>query len=175
MKMMGMSTRSPPISFCSSRPFKAGRDTSRIRQLGVAVRGRARNSSADANVSGCHPANLINSSSDSRTETSSSTTKTIGWCCGFGAVTVISIQRMNHSTYAKRGVKCLYQIGRLKWLEQTIHCAFCNQARSHCCIALGRDKHDRDGLLTGFKLSLQIWSAHTWHRHIEHQTIRIRD
>ena len=45
-------------------------------------RGRERNSCADANVSGCQPAVLISSSSDSRTETSSSTTKTIGVTSG---------------------------------------------------------------------------------------------
>ena len=36
---------------------------------------------ADANVSGCQPAESINNSSDWRTETSSSTTNTIGALC----------------------------------------------------------------------------------------------
>jgi hypothetical protein len=41
------------------------------------ARGRTRNSCADANVSACHPSHRINNSRDSRTDTSSSTTKTI--------------------------------------------------------------------------------------------------
>lgn len=45
------------------------------RQLGTKGRGRPRNSRADWNVSGCQPSHRINSSSDSRTEMSSSTTK----------------------------------------------------------------------------------------------------
>src|SRR2546425_810745 len=36
----------------SSRPFRSGGDTSRMRHHGTADRGRARNSCADANVSG---------------------------------------------------------------------------------------------------------------------------
>ena len=47
-------------------------------QFGTVARGRARNSSADANVSDCHPSERINDSSDTRTAISSSTTKTIG-------------------------------------------------------------------------------------------------
>ena len=70
--------RSPATRFCRSRPSRPGRDTSRTRQLGTRARGCVRNSCADANVSGCQPSQRISNSSDSRTETSSSTTKTIG-------------------------------------------------------------------------------------------------
>ena len=55
MKMIGMTIRSPAMRFCKSRPLRSGRPTSRIRQLGTKVRGRERNSCADANVSGCQP------------------------------------------------------------------------------------------------------------------------
>src|SRR6185369_11535184 len=51
---------------------------SSTRQLRLLARGRSRNSSADANVSGFQPAKSRRSSSDSRTDTSSSTTKTNG-------------------------------------------------------------------------------------------------
>src|SRR6266478_2618985 len=47
-------------------------------QLETRTRARLRNSCADANISGCQPSHRINNSSDSRTETSSSTTNTIG-------------------------------------------------------------------------------------------------
>jgi hypothetical protein len=76
MKMMGMSVRSAS-RFCRSRPLSPGSVTSSTRQQGTAGWGRHRNSCADANVSARHPAVRTNSSSDSRTETSSSTTKTI--------------------------------------------------------------------------------------------------
>jgi len=69
---------------------KDGRETSSTKQFGVVVRGRARNSSADANVSGCQPANSTNNSSDSRTEMSSSTTKTIGLACDFAAADILN-------------------------------------------------------------------------------------
>src|SRR5207248_10547597 len=52
--------------------------TSRTRQLGTSMRDRARNSWADAKVSGCQPAQRISESNDSRTDISSSTTNTTG-------------------------------------------------------------------------------------------------
>src|SRR5580658_5756606 len=82
--MIGMSARSTATRFCRSRPLRPGRDTSRTRQLGTEGRGRVRNSWADSNVSGCQPSKRINNSSDSRTETSSSTTNTIGVACDIG-------------------------------------------------------------------------------------------
>src|SRR6266550_631515 len=85
MKMIGMSVRSAATRFCKSRPFRPGSDTSSTRQLGARTRGRARNSCADANVSGCQPAQRISNSSDSRTETSSSTTNTMDVASGMCA------------------------------------------------------------------------------------------
>src|SRR5205814_1617261 len=76
MKMIGMSVRSTSRC-CSSSPLSPGSVTSSTRQHGTVGRGRDWNSRADANVSGCQPAALIKSSSESRTETSSSTTKTM--------------------------------------------------------------------------------------------------
>src|ERR1700741_4961140 len=84
MKIIGMSIRSGAISFCSSRPLSFGRETSSTRQLGASGRERARNPSADAKVSVCLPTKRISASSDSRTEMSSSTTKTIGIGLDFG-------------------------------------------------------------------------------------------
>src|SRR5580698_7632681 len=63
---------------CRSRPLRCGSLASSTRQLGERTRGRARNSSAQANVSARQPALWINNSSHSRTNTSSSTTNTIG-------------------------------------------------------------------------------------------------
>src|ERR1700694_200329 len=85
MKMIGMSVRSTATRFCRSRPLRSGSVTSSTRQLGARTRGRDRNSCADANVSGCQPAQRISASSDSRTETSSSTTNTMGVACDMGA------------------------------------------------------------------------------------------
>src|SRR4051794_15037729 len=57
---------------------------SSTRQLGARTRREDRNSCADANVSGFQPAEPISNSSDPRTETSSSTTNTIGVACDIG-------------------------------------------------------------------------------------------
>jgi hypothetical protein len=76
-----MSGRSTAICFCRSRPLRPGREMSSTRQLGTKVRGWARNSGADAKVCGSQPSQRINNSSDSRTDTSSSTTNTIGTAC----------------------------------------------------------------------------------------------
>src|SRR5436190_3299213 len=87
MKMMGMSVRSAS-RFCRSRPLSPGSVTSSTKQQGLVGWARHRNSCADANVSGCQPAVRNNSSSDSRTETSSSTTKTIDVTSGMVGVSI---------------------------------------------------------------------------------------
>src|SRR6266446_5760916 len=144
MKMIGMSVRSDAMSFCNSRPFRSGRETSSTKQFGVAVRGCPRNSFADANVSGCQPANVISSLSDSRTEMSSSTTKTIGFCCDFGAAAIVSVQILKQSTRSQRGVKCLQEIRGLERLEQTVYSALGDQTWTNRFISLGRDEDDRN-------------------------------
>src|SRR5439155_17327545 len=78
MKMIGISVRSLATRSCKSRPFRLGSETSSTRQLGTLTRGRLRNSCADSNVSAHQPSLQISNSSDSRTEMSSSTTKTTG-------------------------------------------------------------------------------------------------
>jgi hypothetical protein len=65
-------------AFLEIEAVRLGSATSSIRQLGTSARERARKSSADAKVSGCQPPEITSNSSDSRTETSSSTTNTIG-------------------------------------------------------------------------------------------------
>src|ERR1043165_1924229 len=55
-----------------------------MRQLGAIDRGRARNSCADEKSSGRQPASARRSSSDSRTEMSSSTTNTVGLTLAMG-------------------------------------------------------------------------------------------
>src|SRR5215510_1092988 len=125
MKMIGMSTRWVAISFCSSRPLRSGREMSSTRQLGACTRGRARNSSAQENVSGCQPAKPISSSSDSRTETSSSTTKTIGLSCNVGDAVAELINEyhllLNESDHPQCCIKRCEQITVAEWFEQTVH------------------------------------------------------
>jgi hypothetical protein len=55
-----------------------GTEATRTRQFGMTAGGHVRNSCADANVSHRQPSPRINSSSDSRTEASSSRINTIG-------------------------------------------------------------------------------------------------
>src|ERR1700731_2896551 len=130
MKMMGISIRSPAMRFCRSRPLRSGRLTSSTRQVGANTRGRARNSSADANVSGCQPAQRISNSRDSRTETSSSTTKTTGVTCDTrddlescsDAVAEIMYIAQLHS---KCSTQRREQSRLAEWLQQALHCALC--------------------------------------------------
>src|SRR5262245_8846962 len=81
MKMTGMSMRSLAIRSCRSRPLRSGSETSSTRQHGQSARGLTRNSCAEANLSARQPAESISNSSPWRTETSSSTTNTIGVGC----------------------------------------------------------------------------------------------
>src|SRR6202034_18900 len=78
------------IRSCRSRPLRSGRLKSRIKQLGTGARGRERNSCAEVNVSARQLSAPISSSSDSLTETSSSTTNTIGVGGGVGSVIVFT-------------------------------------------------------------------------------------
>src|SRR5215510_778458 len=102
MKMIGMSVRSASCC-CSSRPLSPGSETSSTRQHGTVARGRARNSCGDANVSGFQPALLISSSSDSRTEMSSSTTKTVAVTSGMARAPILAAVMERFPVYPPRG------------------------------------------------------------------------
>src|SRR5262249_22211322 len=77
IKITGISMSTSAIRFCRSIPLSPGRCTSNTRQLGAFARGPAKNCCAEANVSTLSPADRIKPSKDSRTDSSSSTTKTI--------------------------------------------------------------------------------------------------
>src|SRR5258708_13159733 len=77
MNTIGMSRFARANRSCTSSPLRSGRPTSSTRQLGVSSLGRSKNSRADAKVSTFQPAIRMRQSSASRTETSSSTTKTM--------------------------------------------------------------------------------------------------
>src|ERR1700730_424020 len=136
MKMIGMSIRSTATRFCRSRPLRSGRVTSSTRQLGARTRGLDRNSCAEANVSGCQPAQRISDSSDSRTETSSSTTNTIGVACDMGTdldswsgaldnlMYILSPrvqERAHRSAHSECGIERLTQSRIAERLEQALH------------------------------------------------------
>src|SRR6202522_2607750 len=78
IKMMGMYALSPAIRFCRSKPVRPGSVTSKTRQVGLRRDGRERDSCADSKTSAFQPALRINDSNDSRTDSSSSTTNTVG-------------------------------------------------------------------------------------------------
>ena len=76
MKMMGVATPQRSNSRCSSGPDISGIETSRIRQRVVSKGWLARNSAADSKALAAKPSSLNRSGSDSRTDSSSSTTET---------------------------------------------------------------------------------------------------
>src|SRR4029077_12152213 len=152
---------------CSSRPLRPGSDTSRTRQLGATTRGRARNSCAEASSSGCQPALRISSSSDSRTETSSSTTNTIGVACDMLGYLVSA---------PHRGREGPQQIRLAEWLEQTRYGALFEQAGTDGLICVRGNEDDRNLLATQRQCSLEIRSGHSpGHDDVEDQAAGLVD
>src|SRR2546430_846547 len=76
MNTMGISLFSWAMRCCRSSPLRSGNPTSRTRQAGRSDGGRARNSCAEPNVSTTNPADRSKPRKASRTDVSSSTTKT---------------------------------------------------------------------------------------------------
>src|SRR5580700_10707198 len=173
MKMIGMSGRSMATCFCRSRPLRPGREMSSTRQLGTSTRGRARNSSADANVCGSQPSQRINNSSDSRTDTSSSTTNTIGTACDIRDPYFIppdGNRPANRSVHLKRRVECLKQSSIAEWLEKARHGALCQNSGPDRFIPIRCDEHDRNVLPTKLQFPLKFRSGHARHADVEDQT-----
>src|SRR6266446_10630773 len=154
MKMIGMSVRSTATRFCRSRPLRSGRPTSNTRQLGARTRGRDRNSCADANVSACQPAQPISNSSDSRTETSSSTTNTVG----MASVISGGPRFADPSVHPKCGIDRLKQSRLTERLEQACHGPLGEQALTDGLISVGSDEDGRNLLAATRQFSLEIGS-----------------
>src|SRR5262245_58572794 len=191
--MIGISVRSTETSFCRSSPLRSGKLTSRIRQFGTETRGRARNSRADSNSSGCQPAERIKSSSDSRTEMSSSTTNTTAVSCdiivGLGpspAAVAWSSMRIEiippgvvmarrPSARTKSRAESLLQGRVAERLEQAIHRALLDQTRPHGVVPMCGDEHNRDRLAAAQQFPVQLGSRHSRHRNVEDQASGLAD
>src|SRR6266852_6392747 len=166
--MIGMSIRSLAMRFCRSRPLRPGRETSSMRQLGTRTRGRPRNSCADANISCCQPSQRINNSSDSRMETSSSTTNTIGVPSDMGddptswtsarAKCILyppGAAMADRLTHSKCDIQRLKQCCVAEWLEQALHCTLFKHPRAHSLISLSSDEDDWNLLSTTLQFLLK--------------------
>src|SRR5450432_2284702 len=178
MKMIGISGRSTATCFCRSRPLRPGREISSTRQLGTKARGWARNSSADANITGSQPSQRINNSSDSRTDTSSSNTNTIGTACAIRDPYFIppaGSSRGKRSVCPKRPVECLQQSSIAEWLEKARHCALCQNSRAESFIPVRSDEDDRNVLPTKLQFPLKFRSGHARHADVEDQTVGLTD
>src|SRR5579862_582396 len=169
MKMIGISGRSTAICFCRSRPLSPGREMSRTRQLGTGDRGWARNSVADANVWGSQPSQRINNSSDSRTDTSSSTTNTIGTACdicdnpnllpnAWAPIIYTSSRKLcgKPSVHLKCRVESLKQSSIAEWLEKARHGTACQNSRADSFIRIRSDEDDRNVLPTKLQFLLKL-------------------
>ncbi len=160
---------------------------SSTRQLGTRTRGRARNSSADENVCGSQPSQRINNSSDSRTDTSSSTTNTIGTACDirdnpnlwtnacaacYHSIPQAGNSAANRSVPLKRRVESLKQSSIAEWLEQAPATApLCQNSRADSFIPIRSDKDDRNVLPTALQFLLKLRSGHARHTDVEDQTV----
>src|SRR5882672_4515956 len=140
MKMIGMSRRSPSRC-CRSSPLSPGSETSSTRQRGLVSGQLSRKSSADAKVFVRQPAVSINASSDSRTETSSSTTKTTG----------ISFDTSPRLDCLRYGAE---QSRFAEWLDETAHCTGEQHSRTFARVFIGGDEDYRDRLIATHQLAL---------------------
>src|SRR5262249_8127742 len=173
--------------FCRSKPLRSGRLTSSTRQLGVGTRGQARNSCADANVSTCQPTWRMSSSSDSRTETSSSTTNTMGLVSdtngpGRGEVCswmfiVFPLNRTggSHSAQSERLVERLEQSAIAERLAKTGHSAALDEAQRFGFACMRRDEDDRNLVPATLQFPLEVGSGHAGQCDIEDQTFHLAD
>src|SRR5262245_31201710 len=179
MKMIGISARSM-IRFWRSRPLRSGSARSRTRQLGPSVRGRARKSSADANVSGCQPAEPISSSSDSRTETSSSTTNTTG--VSLSRVTTNAPDSLpvspgeltlhSRAGPTQRGPDRIQQGCLAERLGQAVYGPAREQLWTDGAVCMGGNEDDRYLLPPPCQFLLKVGARHPRHRDVEEQTAR---
>src|SRR6267378_1996496 len=128
MKMIGMSLRSPSRC-CRSSPLSPGSETSSTRQLGLVSGVLSRKSSAVAKVFVRQPAVSINASSDSRTETSSSTTKTTG--VNFDTSLLLYCFRY-----------CAEERGFAERFDETAHGTGVQYPRAFARVFIGGDEHD---------------------------------
>src|SRR5436190_7152216 len=172
MKMIGMSVRSASC-FCSSSPLSPGSVTSSTRQQGTVGRGRDRNANADANVSGCQPAALMNSSSDSRTEMSSSTTKTMD--SASVAVTAGPALAVRMITSSQSFGERLEQRIVAEWFEQALCGPQRQQAWTDRWITVRGDEHNRNRLPAACQFLLQVGSGHADHRDVENEAAGLAD
>src|SRR5712671_6093933 len=149
IKMIGM-FRWSPRRFCRSSPLSPGNETSSTRQRGFASGLVSRKSSAEAKVFVRQPAVAINASSDSRTETSSSTTKTTG-------VNFDTSLRLDCLRY------CVEQSRFAERFDQTAHCTGVQHPRAFARVFIGGEEDDWDRLITARQLALQLGSRHSRH------------
>src|SRR5262249_34722020 len=176
MKMIGMSSRST-TRCCTSSPLRSGSDTSRTRQLGAQTRGRARNAAAEAKGSTCQPAQRISPSSASRTETSSSTTNTMGVLYDMGdALLACMALPLDHargarSAPAQGGLERLQQRRLAERLEQARHGPLGEQAGPVGLIAVRGDEDDRNRVSAPRQFLLELESGHARHGDVEEETL----
>jgi len=130
------------------------------RQPGTIVRALARNSFADAKVSTRKPADRIKPSSDSRTETSSSTTPTRGYVSPMWHLPQSRLDRIQQSIVAEG-------------LEQVIHGPAPQNPRPQLLVSMSSDEDDRHARVAADQTSVQLEPAHPRHAHIEDQAVRL--
>src|SRR5918993_1185075 len=184
MKMIGISVRSLATCRWRSSPLRPGSETSSTRQLGLSTGGRARNSCADAKVSARQPSWRISSSSDSRTEMSSSTTKTTGGIRSpprsnvdsppsaiEGFMSAPCAPQIDRS--AKRGRHGTEQSRLAERLEQALHGSLRQHARADAIVSSRRDVDDWNLEPSARQLLLEIGSGHARHRDVQDQAPRL--
>src|SRR5258705_11318181 len=152
--MIGMFRWSPSRS-CRSSPLSPGSETSSTRQRGFASGQLSRKSSAEEKVFVRQPAVAINASSDSRTETSSSTTKTTGGAFNTSPCLECLRYGAEQSRFAE-------------WFDQTAHGTGVQHPRAFSRVFIGGDEDDRDRLIATCQLALQLGSGHSGHGDIQH-------
>src|SRR5918995_1869973 len=77
--------------------------------------------------------------------------------------------------HPKRGVESVEQRRLAERLEQVLHCALREQARTDRPVSVGGDEDNRNLLLPADQFLLQFGPRHAGHRDVEEQTARLAD
>ena len=191
MKMIGMSVRSASC-FCSSRPLSPGSVTSSTRQHGTGGARAGQKFLRRRERFGLPAGALISSSNDSRTETSSSTTKTIGGDVRHGedldereAIADITVYGTRATVL--RAHRCHAYLIRSAMLSASSRAVSLNGLNRHstapCASRRGRtvlsplrgDEDNRNLLPPARQFLLQIGARHARHCDVENQAARLAD
>src|SRR5581483_724044 len=185
MKTIGTWIPQAASSSCTSSPLRSGRFTSRTTHAGASSRHLSRNWRAVVNASTRRPAEETSPCTDSRTETSSSTTWTTAAASLMADLAFANdakhpppaeeVDDTLVSAVRQRELDRVEQRGLAERLQEAIDHSCVEQAGTQVFAAVGGDEYDRDRLSPAHQFLMQGGSGHRGHRDVEDQAIGLVD